>query len=273
MAGELKRRTFIARTLAGTMGGLLIGLPGKSMAWTMRESADGMVLIPEGDFLMGTTMKEAESLASAHGYHQSWILSEVPQREINLPAYWIDKYPVTNEQYYQFCRETGNTPPIHWKSTKPPAAWMNHPVCMVNLVHARTYANWAGKRLPTEAEWEKAARGSDGRLFPWGNEFRPDVCCWNRSGENGLTTDPVDAHPEGASPYGVMDMSGNVFEWCSDGPEILPDDDRAVRNTAFLKGGSWISTEILDLRPAARGNSGHINNTSAFYGFRCVKEV
>jgi iron(II)-dependent oxidoreductase len=273
MVEKLKRRAFIARTLAGAAGGLLIGFPHKSDARSWQEKDDGMVLIPEGSFLMGTTERQAADLASAHGYHESWIKSEVPQKEINLPAYQIDRYPVTNEQYYQFSRDTGCTPPFHWKSARPPAALQNHPVCMVNLDHARAYAEWAGKRLPTEAEWEKAARGTDGRLFPWGNEFKPDACCWNRSGRNGITTDPVDAHPEGASPYGVVDMAGNLFEWCSDGPVIQDDDDRAVKSTAFLKGGSWITTEILDLRPAARGNSGHINNTSSFYGFRCVKEV
>jgi formylglycine-generating enzyme required for sulfatase activity len=273
MTKKIKRRAFLARTLAGAAGGILIGFPRQSNARAWQEMSNGMVLIPEGSFLMGTTEKQAVDLASAHGYHESWILSEVPQKKINLPAYWIDKYPVTNEQYYQFCRETGYPPPIHWRTARPPASLLNHPVYMVNLDHARAYAKWAGKRLPAEAEWEKAARGPDGRLYPWGNEFKANACCWNRSGKNGLTTDPVDAHPEGASPYGVMDTAGNLFEWCSDGPVIMENDDRAVKQTAFLKGGSWITTEILDLRPAARGNSGHINNTSTFYGFRCVKEV
>ncbi len=272
MADELKRRTFIAKTLAGVAGGLIFGLPGISFA-KARHNPDEMVLIPAGDFLMGTTDEQVKKLAMEYGYHFSWIGSEAPQRVVNLPGYWVDKYPVTNEQYFKFTMETGYHKPIHWESTKPPAQLLNHPVCNVNLDDARAYAKWAGKRLPTEAEWEKAARGTDGRLFPWGNEFNPKACCWNRSGINGPTTDPVDAHPEGASPFGVMDMAGNLFEWCSDGPEIMANDDRAVAYTAYLKGGAWITTEILDLRPAARGNSGHINNTSSFYGFRCVKEI
>ncbi len=232
-----------------------------------------MVLIPEGTFLMGTSLKDAYALAAAHGYHESWISAESPQREIHLPAYLIDKFPVTNRDYYLFCRETGYPSRPHWKGPEPPAPITNHPVCSVNLADARAYTEWAGKRLPREAEWEKAARGPSGNLFPWGNKFFPDACCWNRSGTDGLTTDPVDAHPAGASPYGIMDMAGNLFEWCSDGPDIEENDDIAVRHTAFLKGGAWISTEILDLRPAARGNSGHVNNPASFYGFRCVKEV
>jgi len=261
------------RIFAGASGGLLLGLPGISRACSRTKDPEDMILIPAGNFLMGTTIDQVQKLAAEYGYHPSWLENEAPQEEINLPDYRIDTYPVTNSQYHEFCMETGHAFPKHWKDSAPGAEILNHPVCHVNQEDAMAYAKWAGKRLPTEAEWEKAARGTDGRLFPWGDAFRAEACCWNRSGVDGMTTDPVDAHPEGAGPYGVMDMAGNLFEWCSDGPADDSQLDRAVKHSAFLKGGAWISTEILDLRPAARGNSGHINNQLSFYGFRCVKEV
>jgi formylglycine-generating enzyme required for sulfatase activity len=282
MKGRLKRRAFISGTLTAVTGGILMGFRGNPPGKGWLDAGPGvarsggtadMVRIPAGTFLMGTTWEQAAALAEAHGYHESWITAESPQREIYLPAYLIDRFPVTNREYYLFCRDTGHPPRMHWNDTEPPDKMLEHPVCMVSQEDAKAYAAWAGKRLPTEAEWEKAARGDRGNLFPWGNGFDPAACCWNRSGRDGVTTDPVDAHPRGASPYGVMDMAGNLFEWCSDGPVIQENDDRAVRDTAFLKGGSWISTEILDLRPAAKGNSGHVNNAGSFYGFRCVKDV
>ena len=271
MTEKLKRRTFLSRSLAGTAGGILFGIPTMNLACNsgknhqVETDPEGMILIPSGIFLKGTPIDQARKLSAEHGYHESWITCESPEQEINLPAFRIDKYPVTNEQYERFCVETGHKPPSHWSGTKPPEAILRHPVSHVSHFDASAYAEWAGKRLPVEAEWEKAARGTDGRLFPWGNNFKSDACCWNRTGEDGLTTDPVDAHPLGASPYGIMDMAGNLFEWCSDGP--------GGRSCAFIKGGGWITTEILDLRSAARGNSGATNNASTFYGFRCVKEV
>jgi formylglycine-generating enzyme required for sulfatase activity len=271
MTKKMQRRKFISRTLAGTAGGIVLGpLVGMQAGCSSGEygsgepDGEGLILIPAGTFLMGTPLDQAKELAAKHGYHESWITCESPQQEIDLPAYRIDQYPVTNAQYHTFCQETGHPPPPHWNRSNPAENILNHPVSSIPHPSAIAFAEWAGKRLPTEAEWEKAARGTDGRLFPWGNRFDPEACCWNRSGEGGLTTDPVDAHPSGASPYGVLDMAGNLFEWCGDGPS---------QYNAYIKGGGWITTEILDLRPAARGNSGRTNNAAAFYGFRCVKEV
>ena len=234
---------------------------------------DDMILIPSGAFLMGTPRETIRKLSERFGYHPSWFESEAPQREVELPAYKIDRVPVTNRMYHAFCVSTGHAVPRHWKGDHPGKDLLDHPVCSVNHADAKAYARWAGKRLPTEAEWEKAARGTEGRMYPWGNKFDPEACCWERSGTDGRTTDPVDAHPSGASPYGLLDMAGNLFEWCQDGPAGDPLLDRAVRSSAYLKGGAWITTERVDLRCASRGNSGHTNNASTFYGFRCVKDI
>lgn len=245
-----------------------------------------MVLIPAGVFLMGTSLAETEALASQHGYHPSWLSGEPPQREVDLPDFAIDRYPVTNQQYAEFCQATSHPAPAHWGGSAPPVSILDHPVIYVSRPDAAAYAAWAGKRLPTEAEWEKAARGADGRTFPWGNVFDPDACNWNRNdtgegpptpsglevldndwnvalaGEN-LRTTPVTAYPSGASPYGVMDMIGNAAEWCADPPGAV----------AYIKGGSWLTAKIVNLRAAHRLMSGFDTNISPFNGFRCAKDV
>ncbi len=230
-----------------------------------KDGDDGMVVIPAGPFLMGTTEEQATRLAEQYGYHVSWLSGEVPQRTVELPAYALDVYPVTNRQYAEFCLATGYPPRLHWRGPSPPELLLDHPVVGVNKADALAYARWAGKRLPTEAEWEKAARGTDGRLFPWGDEFDPDACQWNHDrSPHGPGTAPVSAHPRGASPYGVMDLVGNAAEWCGDGPGP---------GAAFIKGGCFLSEEIINLRPAARNMSGFANNPSSFYGFRCARDV
>lgn len=226
---------------------------------------EGMVLIPVGPFLMGTAPAAAERLARRFGYHPSWLSGETPERRVELPAFAIDRFPVTNQGYSLFCLATGHAAPSHWAGGEPPAHLLDHPVAAVSQPDATAYSTWAGKRLPTEAEWEKAARGTEGLLFPWGEEFDPDACQYNRDGlARYLSTAPVSAHPGGASPYGVHDMVGNVAEWCADGPGPA---------SAYLKGGSWMNAEILNLRPASRGMSGWATNAMPFYGFRCAKDI
>ena len=228
-------------------------------------SADEMILVPAGPFLMGTTEAQARDLAKQYGHHVSWLSGEVPQHTRKLPAFLIDKYPVTNRQFSAFCKATGFPPRRHWGGPEPLDAIAEHPVVMVDKAAAEAYAKWAGKRLPIEAEWEKAARGADGRLYPWGNEFDPAACQWDPGGDpNTLGTAPVNAHPKGASPYDVMDMVGNAAEWCADSPGP---------GASFIKGGCWLTASPLNLRAAARNMSGFANNSSMFYGFRCAKEA
>jgi len=234
-------------------------------AWVGAVEDEGMVSIPAGPFLMGTTEGEAARLAREYGHHVSWLSGEGPQRTVELAAYRIDRYPVTNRRFSAFCKAAGYAARPHWQGPEPPEHLLDHPVVFVDKADAEAYAQWAGKRLPTEAQWEKAARGTAGRLFPWGNEFVPEACQWDPGGDvRQLGTAPVTAHPRGASPYGVMDLAGNAAEWCADGPGP---------GSAFIKGGCWMTTQPINLRPAARNMSGFANNASAFYGFRCVKEV
>lgn len=158
----------------------------------------GMVFIPDGEFIMGDD-KGAKD--------------EMPQRAVTLDAYWIDRYPVTNVAYKAFVESTGHRSPAHWRANTFEKGKENHPVTNVNLDDAQAYATWAGKRLATEAEYEKAARGTMGQVYSWGDGFRNENI--NSSNDYDGTT-PVDQFPDGASPFGVMDMCGNVMEWCSD---------------------------------------------------------
>ena len=153
---------------------------------------------------MGTNLKNAD--AASH-----------PQHTVKLKAYRIDKYLVTNAQYARFVAATGHRPPSDWKNGKIQQGALLYPVTMVNWYDAAAYAKWAGKRLPTEAEWEKAARGTDGRRWPWGNEMDPARL--NTYYNVGSATD-VTTYANGVSPYGVYDMAGNVDEWVAD--DFLP---------------------------------------------------
>ncbi len=166
-----------------------------------------MILIPAGEFLMGSDPQKDE-LAEDH---------EQPQHNLYLPDYYLAKTPVTNAQYALFVEATGHTQPMDWINGKLPSGKEEHPVIWVSGYDALAYCHWlseaTGKpyRLPSEAEWEKGARGTDGRIYPWGNEW--DARWLNsRGGDQGGTT-PVDACPGGTSPYGLLGMAGNVWEW------------------------------------------------------------
>lgn len=175
------------------------------------------VFVEAGSFLMGTSAAEDPP---AH---------ETPQHELFLPSFMIGRLPITNAQYAVYVQQTKTLPPpkVGWFGPNPPAGKEDHPVVGVSWLDAQNYCAWLSEltglpiRLPTEAEWEKAARGSDGRRYPWGNEWDPTVC--NPNSEN-LTA--ADAFPGGASPYGCLDMVGNAAEWTSTlwGKEWLTND-------------------------------------------------
>ncbi|MDX9739768.1 MAG: formylglycine-generating enzyme family protein [Gammaproteobacteria bacterium] len=186
-----------------------------------------MVTIPAGEFIMGTN-------------RQRGAVQDQPEHRISLPAFRIDKYPVTNAQYARFVAATGHRPPLNWDQGKIRPGSELHPVTMVSWHDATAYALWAGKRLPTEAEWEKAARGPNGKRWPWGDLM--DAARLNTYYNVGRTTE-VTRYVSGASEYGVMDLAGNVSEWTNDNFRPYPGSDAPPE---FFEGKVAVATTPLD---------------------------
>jgi len=184
-------------------------------------SLDGteMVYVPPGPFLMGSDLKDIEAaFASASLKYKDvlwvWFEREIPKHEVNLPGFWIDLLPVTCAQYKRFCDMTGYHVPDNWTSGRIPENREDHPVVNVSWEDVLAYCAWVGKRPPYESEWEKAARGTDGSIWPWGNDYIEDR--GNIDHGYAAGTKPVGSFPRGASPYGCLDMAGNVFQWTRD---------------------------------------------------------
>jgi formylglycine-generating enzyme required for sulfatase activity len=181
--------------------------PDHATAFLTRPLSIEWIAIPAGEFMMGSD-KDQDPLASAN---------EMPQHALYLEQFAISRYPITNSQYRAFVLATGCRPPQHWHGGEFPHSLERHPVVFVSWHDANAYCAWASAvagrmiRLPSEAEWEKAARSDEGRVWPWGNR-PPDGEHCNADYRVGTTT-AVNAYPPGASPYGVMDMAGNVCEW------------------------------------------------------------
>lgn len=181
-----------------------------------------MVRVPAGKFLMGTTKEQAAQVVKEGGEDwKKWVEWEQPQHSVELSEYSIGKYPITNREYQAFVRDAKYNPPRGWDGDQFPAEKGSHPVVNVSWNDANEYCKWlSGKtgknyRLPTEAEWEKAARGEDGRLYPWGDAFDPKKANTSET-KIGDTSDVGKFSPQGDSPYGCADMAGNVWEWCND---------------------------------------------------------
>jgi eukaryotic-like serine/threonine-protein kinase len=244
------------------------------------------VFVPAGAFLMGSDDIEAKrEIEGGRAY------PEIHQHTVYLDEFWIDKYEVTNSQYAQ-CVAAGvcdlplDRGSYTYRSYFDNPDFSDYPVVWVNWYQANDYCGWAGRRLPTEAEWEKAARGTDGQKYPWGNEpvtgERANFCdihCTrdiaNMNFDDGYPdTAPVGSYPAGASPYGAMDMSGNVWEWTSTIIQPYPYDandgreDPAGTGERVWRGGPW-SNGIWWMRSSVRYRSVSWYRWYVL-GFRCA---
>ena len=236
-----------------------------------------MVFIPEGEFLMGASDAQiGEALELARLRHakavRSWFADEGPMTSVSTPAYLIDKHPVTNEQFERFVSATGHVAAGDWRRYFLRGR-ENHPVVMVSWEDAAAYAEWAEKRLPTEAEWEKAARGTDGRKYAWGNRWDPTRLNSLEKGPKGTT--PVGAYQEGASPYGVLDCLGNVWEWTADTYRPYPNSpfssEKFSADLRVFRGGSWNNYQYNN-RCSNRHREAP-GYTCMSHGFRCARSV
>jgi formylglycine-generating enzyme required for sulfatase activity len=264
-----------------------------------------MANVLAGEFLMGSPSD------------MGGLPDEQPQRKVYLGSFYIDRYETTNEAYAAFVRSTGHSFPENsnphatvWTAAGPIPGIERHPVINVSWLDAAAYCNWAGKRLPTEAEWEKAARGTDSRRYPWGNDW--DIRLANSAsfwagrtvefssgadwdafwvkGEGAelarskgiqgeILTLPVGSFPSAASPYGLYDMAGNVAEWVEDwyDPNYyksapLADPAGPTRGAIkSMRGGSWLKPAI-SLRTSDR-DWGTIDSRPSGTGFRCAKDA
>jgi formylglycine-generating enzyme required for sulfatase activity len=248
-------------------------------ALTTEKEQALMVYVPVGVFLMGTSEADLELYKHLFPLRPlSRFDNERPQREVFLDAFYIDRLEVTNRQYKKFLAETGYVPKRYLD--RPPFNESQLPAVILEWVDAVAYTQWAGKRLPTEAEWEKAARGTDGRIWPWGNEW--DASKLSGNDGTGLQdgykeTAPVGRFPQGASPYGVLDMAGNLWEWVADWYDpryyqYAPNRNPKGPETGdghVLRGGGW--AENLDFTRCASRKGG--NPGSLLRGFRCAMDA
>lgn len=244
----------------------------------------GMVYIPAGPFVMGTDQVDAENQAAAYGIIKPWFEDEHPAHTLNLPSYYFDKYEVTNADYQVFVQATTRRAPPEWRNAHHPSGLARYPVVSVTWNDADVYCRWTGKRLPSEAEWEKAARGFEGRHYPWGEQFHLD-----RANVGGARNGPaaVGSYPKGQTPVGVHDLTGNVWEWTADWYQPYPGNTSMAPTEPYsgrvLRGSSWSGVghfppDVLAtiLAHNARGGfrlyadpSGRLNDV----GFRCAKNT
>jgi formylglycine-generating enzyme required for sulfatase activity len=221
-----------------------------------------MVMVPAGEFTMGTTMGDDEK----------------PVHRVYLNAFYMDKYEVTVGQYAKYLQATGMEEPSDWDIMNQPQH-SKRPVVNINWSDAVTFCKWAGKRLPTEAEWEKAARGTDGRTYPWGDEAptRLHANFGKKEWDNHLALVPVGSFEMGKSPYGIYDLAGNAWEWVNDwydhdyykkSPKKNPPGP-TKSESKVVRGGSWLYVPEF-LRTSFRFNADPSGRHFG-YGFRCAK--
>jgi len=275
--------------------------------WVDPRNGMEMVYIAPGDFTLGTSDAQIDAWLKEHpNGGRKDFKDEQPQCRVNLPGYWIGRTEVTNAQYVRFVAATGHPAPDHWTGGRIPSGLENFPVVCVEWEDARAYCEWAARHLPTELEWEKAARGTDGRIFPWGNQWESKRCRnfelisgkkyatlydevlqWMKSHDfrrEGAAT--VGSYGIGASPYGCLDMAGNAWEWCGDwyndkAYERYAKGDLTAPTSGqyrVLRGGSWLLVHPGYFRCSGRYGTipgGRSNYFDLFFyggvGFRCAR--
>lgn len=275
-----------------------------------------MVRVPAGPFLMGTRAEDAPRIIAEYKHvhvQPRFLAKEMPQHEVTVAAFEIGKYLVTNREYATFVAATGHRPPASWDGATPPQGKGNAPVARIEREDASAYTEWLSRetgrpyRLPTEAEWEKAARGADGRIYPWGDVFDPDRCntleghtfatlykrarpLYNvvmqigafvvdhgligESFDKVLATTPVGIYPDGASPYGALDMGGNAEEWVQDRFALYPgypfgDEYDWSAESWVCRGGAW--NRPGDVARTARRHGNFVGTGSI--GLRLARDV
>jgi formylglycine-generating enzyme required for sulfatase activity len=247
-------------------------LPSAALGWSYNRQADGMVMVyvPGGTFVMGS----ANDFPGAAGV-------ETPQHKVTLSDFWIDKTPVTNEQYGlcvadHRCQSPRMTNSWHRENYYGNPAFADYPVIYVNWNDAQAYCTWAGVKLPTEAQWEYAARGLTSYVYPWGNSAPNNTLAnWDQPGGD---TSSVDSHSDGASWVGALEMAGNVWEWTADWYEEYSEDyavdplgpKRGRRKVT--KGGSYLNG-VESVRSASRNPLFPDYDDNPYIGFRCAADV
>jgi iron(II)-dependent oxidoreductase len=268
-----------------------------------------MVCVPAGEFTLGSSVAQMEAwLKEYPQYERKRFAGAQPQCRVNLPRFWIGRTEITNAQYLRFVRAAGHRAPDHWKGGQIPSGQESFPVAYVSWEDADAYARWADGRLPSELEWEKAARGADGRVFPWGDQWDDKRCrnidlilgrkcetvgqlasalrSWTES-HHPVSDGPaaVGAYAAGASPYGCLDMAGNVWEWCADWydekayPRYAKGDLAPPRSgtSKVLRGGSWDYPNPTGFLCTYYRHHSTPDDRSDFnvfspYGFRCARD-
>ncbi|MDH4229770.1 MAG: formylglycine-generating enzyme family protein [Nitrospirota bacterium] len=264
---------FPARAAVGLA--LLLAWPGGGES-AAAGAPQGMVWIAPGPFQMGADASNGE-VGTEVG------VDSLPRHAVTLPGFWIDRTEVTNVAYREFVTATGREAPADprfkeffaWKDGDYPQGLANHPVVYVTWDDANDFCVWAGKRLPGEAEWEKAARGTDGRNYPWGDDYRAGNC--NTQDANFAWTTPVGTLEGDVSPYGVMDMCGNVAEWVADWYAAYPGSD--LQRNSFgevlkvSRGGSWLMPGQPYGRVSNRTMASKPDKRHRSMGFRCARSA
>ena len=250
-----------------------------------------MVLIPDGYFIMGSDSGKAD---------------EAPAHEVYLNSFWMDRYEVTNQEFHRFLMEINLTTPRYWENGLYPNGQAFYPVVGVRWKDAQAYCEWAGKRLPTEAEWEKACRGTSGQIYPWGDFPNPAMAnamilpdgpqsemwddAWNLlnqpPGNNLPALKPVGSIPGGVSPYGIYDLIGNASEWVADyynwdGYWLVSDTNPLVLEPTWnhvIRGSAWLMPygDLLgehDINRCAARSSSHGDTRDVRAGFRCARST